>query len=204
MVKARIFLLCACVIVASLARVMRADEPQRKAGDDVNSQDVRNRQGLVPNENLLFNGWGMTPAGQHVPISDLALKLIVSPDKTRLVAVTGGFNNEGITLLDIEKRTVMQHLAMPEAWNGLAFSNDGKKLFVAGGDKGTIHVFNYADGTAAADHVQKVLDAAGGHAFITGIAVHPTTGNLFVCNEANHELLVLDGQTLAVLAKVGV
>jgi YVTN family beta-propeller protein len=181
-----------------------ADEPPGKAGDDVNGQDVRNRQGRVPNENLLFNGWGMTPAGQHVPISDLALKLIISPDKTRLVAVTGGFNNEGITLLDIEKRTVTQHLAMPEAWNGLAFSNDGKKLFVAGGDKGTIHVFNYADGTATADHVQKVLDPAAGPAFITGIAVHPTTGNLFVCNEANHELLVLDGQTLEIIAKVGV
>ena len=38
----------------------------------------------------------------------------------------------------------------------------------------------------------------------TGIAVHPTSGNLLVCNETNHELLVLDGETLAIQAKVGV
>jgi len=204
MVKARIPILCASALLAISACVMLADEPQRKAPDDVNSSDARNQQGRVPNENLLFNGWGMTPAGQHVPISDLALKMIISPDKTRLVAITGGFNNEGITLLDIEKRTVTQHLAMPEAWNGLAFSNDGKKLYAGGGDKGTIHVFNYADGKATADHVQKVLDPTGGHAFITGIAVHPTSGNLLVCNEADHELLVLDGQTLEIQARVGV
>ena len=64
----------------------------------------------------LWNGWGMTPAGQHVPISgDLALKMIVSPDHKRLVAVTGGYTNQGLTLLDIESRKVTQYLPMVEA-----------------------------------------------------------------------------------------
>jgi len=55
--------------------------PTRKAMEDVNSPEVRERPGLHPNANLLFNGWGVTPAGQHIPISDMALKMVVAPDK---------------------------------------------------------------------------------------------------------------------------
>jgi YVTN family beta-propeller protein len=191
--------------LAFLAPSLFADTPARAPADDVNRQDVRQRQGMTPDENLLFNGWGMTPAGQHVPISgDLALKMIVSPDHKRLVAVTGGYSNQGLTLLDIESRKVTQYLPMPEAWNGLAFSNDGKKIFVAGGDKGTIHVFNYADGQATQVQVANIVNPSQTAAFIAGIAVHPSNGMIYVCNEANHELLVLDGETLVVKAAVAV
>jgi hypothetical protein len=37
----------------------------------------------------------MTPAGEHVTISDMPLKLIVSPDGKFLLAVSGGYNNTG-------------------------------------------------------------------------------------------------------------
>src|SRR2546426_8275153 len=64
--------------------------PVRQPIEDVNSEAVRRKEGLAPNENLLFNGWGVTPAGDQVPVSDMALKLVVAPDKRRLVAVSGG------------------------------------------------------------------------------------------------------------------
>src|ERR1700690_2931626 len=77
------------------------DAPVRKPGEDVNSPDMRNRQGLRPDEHLLFNGWGVTPAGKHVATAgDLALKMIIAPDHKRLVAVTGGFNHHGLSLID--------------------------------------------------------------------------------------------------------
>jgi hypothetical protein len=69
--------------------------PVRKPADDLNDAALRETPGLRPNENLLFNGWGMTPAGEHVTISDMPLKLIVSPDGKFLLAVSGGYNNTG-------------------------------------------------------------------------------------------------------------
>src|SRR5437870_653393 len=68
--------------------------PIRQPVEDVNSAAVRRKEGLQPNENLLFNGWGVAPAGDQVPVSDMALKLVVAPDKRRLVAVSGGLSNQ--------------------------------------------------------------------------------------------------------------
>ena len=89
------------------------------------------RGGLSPNANLLFNGWGVTPAGEHVPISDVALKFVITPDKKMLLAASGGFNDTGLTLFDMAGRRVSQFLPLPQVWNGLAFSKDGRQ-YIAG------------------------------------------------------------------------
>src|SRR5437763_2659761 len=99
-------------------------------------QDVPARK--LPGDNLLFNGWAVTPSGQPVKTSDLALKMVVAPDKKRLAAVSGGYNDQGLTLIDLAEKRVTQFLPMAEAWNGLAFSNDGHRIFVSAGDEGTI------------------------------------------------------------------
>src|SRR5213592_363308 len=125
--------------------------PVRQPVEDVNSAAVRRKEGLQPNENLMFNGWGVTPAGDQVPVSDMALKLVVAPDKRRLVAVSGGFSNHGVTLLDMANRKVAQFLALTQSWNGLAFSKDGGRFYVSGGASGFVHVFKYTKGEAALD-----------------------------------------------------
>ncbi len=194
-------LLVAFFVVSNL---VAQESANRKPDEDLNSPQVRARQGMLPGNNLLFNGWGMTPAGQHVPIrSDLALKMVVSPDKKRLVAVTGGFNNHGLTLIDIEGVKVSQHLPMDEAWNGLAFSNDGKRIFVTAGDKGAVHVFSYADGEAKAESVVQP-DPKGRNTFLAGLVVDPRSGKIYVCNEGNDEIWFLNGETLALEGKVHV
>ena len=182
---------------------LRAAPPVRDPAESVDAPEVRARAGLQPDAHLLFNGWGLTPAGTQVGVSDLALKMVVSPDGKRLVAVHGGFNRHGVTLLDLATQQVAQFLPLAESWNGLAFSPDGREFFVAGGDSGKIHVFKYADGTATFDR-SVTPGPAEGSAFVAGISVHPRTGKLYVCNEANHELWVLAAKTLALEATIPV
>src|SRR5690348_12699972 len=119
---------------------VRAQEPAGAA----RGPDLRRQPGQWPGDGLLFNGWGLTPAGEHVRTSDLILKMVVAPDRKRLVAVSGGYSDHGLTLLDPVARRVTQFLPLEEAWNGLAFSNDGRRIFVPAGDKGEVHVFAYA------------------------------------------------------------
>ena len=177
--------------------------PTRGAQEDVKSPGVRLRPGLSPTGNLLFNGWGVTPAGQQVPISDMALKMVGAPDQKALVAVCGGFNDTGLTVFDLASKTVSQFLPLRKVWNGLAFSKDGGRIFVSGGDSGVIYVFKYADGKATpADPVEPAPEALA--TMLGGIAVQPTTGKLYVCNEGNHEIWVLNAETLALEAKIGV
>src|SRR6266853_6844050 len=141
-------LLASPFLVLCFSTSMAQTLPLRQAHEDVNQPELRLRPGLQANTNLLFNGWGITPAGHQVPISDLALKLIIAPDKKTLLAVSGGFQNTGLTLLDIAKQEVRQFVPLPEAWNGLALSRDGKNIYVSGGDSGVIHMFSYLRGRA--------------------------------------------------------
>ena len=167
----------------------------RTDAEDVNSPALRERPGLVPGENLLHNGWGVTPAGRQVKISDMALKMIVSPDRRTLVAVSAGFNHTGVTLLDLKTKEVTQFHPLKECFNGLAFSRGGNRLFVSGGDTGNIYVFTYRDDSATPGPAVRPAEAKT--VFLAGIAVHPKTGKLYVCNEANHEVWVLNAESLA-------
>ncbi len=181
----------------------QAPAPVRKPNQDVSDPKLRQTPGLRPDENLLFNGWGVTPAGESVTISDMPLKLVISPDKARVLAVCAGYNNTGLALLDLGTRKVGQFIPLPEVWNGLAFSKDGQRIFVSGGDSGQVHVFKYQDGQANPERAVKP-SAEAKTVFLAGIAVHPATGKLYICNEANHELWVVDPDTLALEATVPV
>jgi YVTN family beta-propeller protein len=191
------------VLLSFLPAGAQQQSPVRKAADDVKSPQLREAQGLKPSENLLFNGWGVTPAGQHVTISDLPLKLVVSPDRKMLLAASAGFNDPGLTLLDIASRRVTQFLPLERIWNGLAFSLDGRRIFVSGGDSGKVHVFKYDDGKATPAESIKPSPNAG-TVFLAGMDVHPGTGKVYVCNEANDEIWVLNAKTLALETTVAV
>ncbi len=177
--------------------------PVRKPGDSVNDAAIRETPGLRPNENLLFNGWGITAAGQAVTLSDMPLKLTLSPDGKFLLAVSGGYNNTGLTIMSIAKRKVVQFVPLKQCWNGLAFSKDGKRVFVSGAGSGLIHIFKYKDGQVTEEKtvqpVPKTTDT-----FLAALAVHPGTGKVYVCNEGEHEVLVLDGTTLVLETQIAV
>ncbi|HYR57775.1 MAG TPA: YncE family protein, partial [Chthoniobacteraceae bacterium] len=152
----------------------------------------------LPAEHLLFNGWGITPAGQHVPVSgDMPLKMIVAPDGKIAVAVCAGYNSPGLAVIDLAQRKLAKFFPLPHAWGGVTFDKDGKRLFVAGGGGGDVHVFNYERGELVPAPSVKI-EKDDLPVFVTGLALHPTTGRLYVCNEANHEVWVLNAQTLAV------
>src|SRR5690242_18650426 len=108
--------------------------PTRSPSEDVNSPPVRTRQHLTPDASLLFNGLGLSPAGQHVRISDMPLKMVVAPDRKAVVAVCAGYNEAGVNLVSLDDKRERQFISLPEVFNGLVFSADGKKFYVSGGD----------------------------------------------------------------------
>src|SRR5437879_134441 len=98
------FLFLSALLAANCCSALAQSAPIRKATEDVNAPELRARPGLRPAANLLFNGWGVTPAGQHVPISDMALKMVLAPDKKTLAVVSGGFRKTGLTVVDLATR----------------------------------------------------------------------------------------------------
>ena len=164
----------------------------------------------------LFNGWSISPAGHIIPLehleavvpvggpvlpanmtADLPLKMIVSPDGKVLLAACAGYNSTGLAAVDLAAGKLSQFLPEPEVFNGLAFSRDGKKVYLSGGDSGKIYVFEYHSGKLSPGKPVEPAPNVPSGVFLAGIAVHPATGDLYVANEANHEVWVLDAETLA-------
>jgi YVTN family beta-propeller protein len=164
-------------------------------GDGVGSQAERLRQGRTPDAGLLFNGWGIAPAGQAVQMSDIPLKIVISPDGQSAAIVSSGFNSNGLTILDIPGHKVSQFIPLQHVWNGAAFSPDGKALFVTGGNSGLIYRYSFSGGKATEE--RSAEPAAGEYqTFLAGVAVHPTTGKLYVCDEGAGEVWVVSPDTL--------
>ena len=196
----RSFTFLAQLIATAAAATLFAQSPPRitrQPHEDLNDPAVRTRPAMLPSEHLLHTGWGVTPAGKHVRVSDMPLKMILSPDKKMLVAVSGGFSNTGLSLIDVQAQLLSQFLPLKQAWNGVAFSRDGKRILVSGGDSGLLHTFKYANGKATPAAPATPFKPDGSGLFLAGIAVHPRTGKVYVCNEGNHEIWVLNADTLA-------
>jgi YVTN family beta-propeller protein len=153
----------------------------------------------TPGPNLLFNGWGISPAGEHVSVGDMPIKIVASPDGKQLITATQGFAGVHLTTLDVATKRVIQTVDLDRVWNGLAFSPDGKTLYVAGGNSGKLLSFRYDAG-----RLEKLKEIKGPeYSFVSGIAVHPVTGKLYVLNEAFNQLYTLDSETLKLLATTG-
>ncbi|HWD40745.1 MAG TPA: bifunctional YncE family protein/alkaline phosphatase family protein [Fimbriimonas sp.] len=145
-----------------------------------------------PTEHVLFNGWGVTPVGEHVLVGDMPLKLLLSPDGKQVVTTSLGFSGSHLTSIDAQTHAIIDDNKQNRVWNGLAFSPDGSKLYVGGGNSGKLHVFSYAQGK-----MEKVNEvSAPSSSFISGVAVQPSNGHIYVCNEALNQIYDLDPDTL--------
>src|SRR5215468_10283929 len=78
----------------------------------------------------LPNGWKITPFGKSIPTEDLILNLQPSPDGKVVIAQHGGFNPHGLVVIDAASENAIQRIPLKSAWLGLAWSNDGHRLFV--------------------------------------------------------------------------
>jgi YVTN family beta-propeller protein len=175
----------------------------RAADEDVDSPQVRQRPYLTPNAHLLFNGWGVTPAGQAVPCGDMGLKMVIAPDKAAVLTVCAGYNQQGVSITKLKGDRATKFLPLKEAFNGLVFTHDGDHFYVSGGDTGVIYVFDYANGEAK--FVKEVkLSSTTAPVFLAGLTIHPDTGAVYVCNEANHEVWQLNPETLLVTKVIAV
>jgi len=103
--------------------------------------------GVQPNGSILLpNGQTITPAGTQIQVNDRPLGIAVSPDSTTAAVVTGSnFQQNAIQFINIATNTVTQTIN-GNTFVGVAFSHDGKKLYVGGGTGNDVKIFTVASG----------------------------------------------------------
>lgn len=140
----------------------------------------------------LPNGWRITPVGQAIPTEDLILNLTQSPDERVVIAQHGGFNPHGLLVIDARSHAAVQRIGLHSAWLGLAWSHDGRKLYVSGGnasgpkhtkDVAPIYVFDFAGNRLSEKPVAEWRDSLPpAEIYWTGLAMHPKKDLLYVGN----------------------
>ena len=145
----------------------------------------------IPGGYSLPNGWRITPVGKAIPTEDLILNLSGSPDGKVVIEQHGGFNPHGLSVIDTQTEEPVQRIGLKSAWLGLAWSHDGKRFFVSGGNAShpsnpsvaPIYVFDYANGRLSEKPVAEWRDELpGNEVYWSGLAMHPKQNMLYAAN----------------------
>src|SRR5437763_12484849 len=92
----------------------------------------------------LPNQWRLRPAGTQIELGDLPMHIAVHPDGRYLAILHTGYRDHEIVIVDTHgtRPRIVSRAVIDEAFYGLAFSPDGKKLYASGGEYAVVHAFD--------------------------------------------------------------
>jgi YVTN family beta-propeller protein len=178
----------------------------------IGDRDSRDTPGpLGSGVTLLPNGWKIAPAGRHIQVGDLPLAMVESPDGRYVLVANSGYARPTISIVDVQHRTVRSVLQLDDAWLGLTWHPDGRRVFVSGAGNDTVHELIWSDGTLkrGRDLALRPARPAGSpqqkaalQGFVGGIALSPDGATLFAVQVFGQRLTAVDVNTRRVLRSV--
>jgi YVTN family beta-propeller protein len=166
------------------------------------SQTKKNKTGLNQQQALkLPNGWSLTPAGHAVTLGDLPLNLVVSPTSEYIAVTNNGVGDQSIELFDVKEEKIVDSVAIPESWYGLAFLDD-QTLFASGGNDNCIWEYKIVQGKLQrSDSI-----SLGGRWPVkispAGMAIDAIKKTLYVVTKENNSLYIIDLVSKAILKQL--
>jgi DNA-binding beta-propeller fold protein YncE len=147
----------------------------------------------------LPTGVRLDPAGEAVDLGSLPINLVLAPEKDRAVVVLSGWREQGVQVVDVKSRKVTQTLLQDGAFYGAAFSPDGHRLCVSGGNTDLLFVYAWKDGAATLENkfeLAKAKTADGtGTSYPAGLAFSPNGKFVYVVEDVGDRLAVVNAMT---------
>jgi len=160
---------------------------------------------------VLPSGRLVNPVGNVMRITHDPFGLTISPNGKRAVTLHNGV----ITIIDLE---LGQSTRVPDyagkikspfpngSLLGVAFNSDNKTIYLSGGDKGTVIVYNI-ETLNAVDSIQldgKVGDVLYQDSFTSDLVYNEQNNELLVLDQANYRMVRIDLSTKKVTASIPV
>ena len=161
---------------------------------------TQDRPGLTHENHqvLLPSGWSIAPAGRHLPVGDLPLDMAESPDGRFLVVTNGGYSKPWLDVIDLMRFQALDRAPLENAWLGLAFHPDGRRLYSSAGGAHAVDELRFERGALKlASPI--ALPSPMKDSFVGGIAVSADGSRLFALHVLGDTLTSVDLQTRAVL-----
>jgi DNA-binding beta-propeller fold protein YncE len=147
----------------------------------------------------LPTGVRLDPAGEAVDLGSLPINLVLTPEKDRAVVVLSGWREQGVQVVDLKTRKVTQTLLQDGAFYGAAFSPDGHRLCVSGGNTDLLFVYAWKDGAATLENKFELAKAktedGTGTSYPAGLAFSPNGKFLYVVEDVGDRLAVVNAAT---------
>jgi DNA-binding beta-propeller fold protein YncE len=154
----------------------------------------------------LPTGVTLDPAGTSYDLGSMPLAMALSPEKNRVVALLNGWREQGIQVVDRSSGRVLQTIPLPAVFLGLAFSPDGRSLYVSGGNQDVIYRFDWRGGSATlADSIVLAIKPKGkdGTRYPAGIALSADGRTLYAAENLGDSLAVIDLAARRVVQRLG-
>lgn len=152
----------------------------------------------------LATGVRLDPEGDFIDLGSMPLGMALAPDRKRLAVVLSGWREQGVQIVDLESRKVTQTIPQDAAFYGVAFSADGKALYVSGGNEDLIYAYSWNNGVATSDKKivlgEKKPDKTGSR-YPAGIAASPKGNLVYVAENVADTLAVVDPSSGRVLQR---
>jgi len=159
----------------------------------------REQVGVLPDGGFLLNsGWRVKAAGTQVQLDTLPMSSALSPNGRFLVVLNGGYRPPSLSVLDTSDGHEIGRTQVPDAWLGLAFSSNGRTLWVGGGSQAAILEFSFSeDGQLQPAHTYEVVKASDrtSRDFIGDVAVSPDGHLLYACDLYHDSIVVMNPQS---------
>src|SRR5579872_7268549 len=118
----------------------------------------------------LPNGWRISPAGTTAALGSLPLHLVEDPSGRWLAAVNGGYGELAVSIIEEASGRVVSTAPLQQAFYGIAFSHDGRSLYVATADGDAVRRYSF-DPSRGALTLASDIPLGHGKLWIAGLAV---------------------------------
>src|SRR5262249_26124511 len=129
--------------------------------------------------------------------------VLVRPAGRWASVTNNGYAKPTLTIVDLDTLSAPDPVAIHDAWLGLAWHPDGKRLFASGGADGSVREFLWTPGKLEAARTIAVGTAVK-EGFLGGLAVRPGGSRLYVVDVLGKRLSAvdLDANTPSVVKRV--
>lgn len=136
----------------------------------------------------LPNGWKISPIGKQLPLEDLPLNIVISPNKKLAAVTNNGQSTQGIHLINIENNQILDFATTPKSWYGLSFSIDNKYLYASGGNDNWI--LKYQVDSKKLKLIDSIILGPKWPFKIspTGLCINDQTNMLYVVSKENNSI----------------
>ncbi len=139
----------------------------------------------------LPNQWFLRPAGKQILVGDFPVNIALHPSGKFAAVLHSGYGRNEIVVFEIATEKVISRAGVDEAFYGITFTADGKKILCSGAGSEVLHSFLFADGYLTSHDAIKLRDAKK-RGIPSGVAVSADGNTAYVANLWGHTVSIVD------------